>query len=146
MSKSIFRAMLGAIAICLGFVSTISNAQTASPGTCEIYRDFDYKGASGNVVGNQQKGDAVIFTDQANAPADLVGFLSNKVGYRVFYDKSWNNSISSVKVAAGCTVELHGSLKMQQGSVMPFKSYTSDTPRFNAADNDKAQMVICRCK
>lgn len=137
--------MIGAGAVCLGFVATASIAQTASPGTCEIYRDFDHKGTSGTVVGSQQKGDAVIFSDQANAPADLVNFLTNKVGYRVFYDKSWVNSLSSVKVAKGCTAEFHNSLKMQQGSVMPFKSYTSDTPRMGAADNDKAQMVICRC-
>jgi hypothetical protein len=33
---------------------------------------------------------------------------------------------------------------MQQGSTMPFDSYTSDTARVK--NNDKAQMVICRCK
>ena len=126
-------------------LSTTATAQSAPAGMCQIFRDFDYKTPMGNVVGNQKSGDAVIFADQASAPKNLVEFLEKKVGYRVFYDKKHANSLSSVKVGKGCTAEFHNSLSVQQGSVMPFATYTSDTPQFSAANNDKAQMVICRC-
>lgn len=126
-------------------LSTAASAQSAPAGMCQIFRDFDYQTPMGNVVGNQKSGDAVIFADQAAAPKNLVDFLGKQVGYRVFYDKKHANSLSSVKVGKGCTAEFHNSLSMQQGSVMPFASYTTDTPRFSAANNDKAQMVICRC-
>ncbi|MEN9544329.1 MAG: hypothetical protein RLZZ598_1162 [Pseudomonadota bacterium] len=119
-------------------------AQGAKAGTCEIFEHYDFAGKSGTVVGNQKSGDAVLFVSEASAPKDLKDFLGGRVGYRLFYDASWNNILSSVKVGKGCTAEFHNSLAMQQGSTMPFDSYTSDTARVK--NNDKAQMVICRCK
>ncbi len=145
MKTKIVRFIAAAAAISTGLTSMSAVAQTAPAGSCQIFRDFDYKGPSGKVVGNQKSGDAVIFTDKDKAPAALVAFLSGKVGYRVWYDKTWNKNLSSVKVGKGCVAELHNRLDMQQGSVFPFKTYKSDTANIGAAENDKAQMVICRC-
>lgn len=139
-----FRPLVGAV-LCGATMATSALAQSAPEGSCQIFVDVDYGGAGGNIVGTENSGDVVMFTTEAEAPADMVQFLSGTVGYRVFYDPSWNQRISSVKVGQGCTLELHNSLVMNQGSTMPFASYTSDTAFIGDAENDKAQMAICRC-
>ena len=136
-------SIAAATAVLVALSATAASAQSAPAGICQIFEHFDYGGKGGNVVGTAQSGDVVMFVNEADAPQNLKDFLSQKVGYRLFYDPSWNKMLSSAKVAPGCTVEFHNSLQMQQGSTMPFDSYTSDTPR--VIHNDAAEMVICRC-
>ncbi len=136
-------SIAAASAVLIALSAGSAFAQSAQSGTCQIYQDYDYGGKSGTVVGTAQSGDAVLFVNEGDAPQNLKEFLGGRVGYRLFYDPSWNNMLSSVKVASGCTAEFHNSLQMQQGSTMPFDSYTSDTPRVK--NNDSAKMVICRC-
>lgn len=144
-TQGALRALATAVAISAAAFGTTAAAQSAPGGTCQIFEHANYQGAAGTVVGSVGVGDVVMFVDEANAPADLRGFLENRVGYRVFFDPSWAKMLSSVKVSNGCTAELHNRLEMFQGSVYPFKKYTSDTSYIGNEENDQAMMAICRC-
>lgn len=130
MSSKMFRALA------LGMVSAsllaISADAAPRPG-CTLYEHRDFGGAKKRLA----NGDDLLMI---NDPDPSVG--TSTAIYRIRYDASWNDVVSSFRVDAGCTLSLWEHVNKGGARFRSSRSYNYVGSRWN----DQASEALCHCQ
>lgn len=125
-----FKRRLAAI-----IVAILAIQPVAAFANCTLYQHRDFGGAR-FVLGN---GDTLFMK---NNPNPGIGTTTNGHGYEVFYNRSWNDQVSSFKVSAGCTLTLWKNHDYKGDRWATSQSYKYVGSRWN----DEASTAQCLCR
>ena len=115
-------------------VTQAALAENAPAGTCVFFTEGNYGGQAAQIVG----GDVVLFYAKGRGPDTLAGYEN----LRVFHDATWQDKLSSVRVASGCTA----GWAMGNGPNWSYTESTTDDPQFSPNTDDQADAAYCFCQ
>jgi peptidase inhibitor family I36 len=111
----------------------ITASSIAAEATCTVYQHRDYKGSHWTLRGREA-------LQVAGEPCGATGG-----DYRIYYQPSWNDQVSSFRVTNGCTITLWEHARGCGGGGHHFRSNRSYT-YVGDAWNDKTSFVDCVCR
>lgn len=114
-----------------------SIAPAAAQSGCTVYQHRDYKGARWHL----KPGDRLQVAGERCGSTQSHGTQRG----RYHYQPSWNDQVSSFKVAPGCTIVLWQHAKGCGGGGSHFRANRSYT-YVGSAWNDKTSFVECDCR
>lgn len=121
--------------IAAALIAVIAMQPVAAFAQCTLYQHRDYGGAR-FVLGN---GDTLFMK---NNPNPGLGSTTNGHGDETYYNKSWNDEVSSFKLSPGCTIALWKNHDRKGDRWSTDKSYKYVGSKWN----DEASTAQCTCR